>query len=196
MLSLMQRTLPLPPLNSAENDSNALFNVVIVYEDFETGKQAKKTYDFLVDNLGPDCHLTHQMWKFDVLGVSKLREIAVKDAVNADIIIISSHGDEPPPAVIAWIESWLQDGVSALALVALFDRSESDNPQLRATREFLSGVATRAGIGFFAQPAGPPAITLADEAFTSPTHSRPGTISALSGMVQRDLGIPRWGINE
>ncbi len=195
----MQRTLTLPPLNSSvESDSNAAFNVVIAYEDFETGKQAKNTYDFLVENLGHDCQFTNQMWKFDVLGIPKLREIAVKDAASADIIIISSHRGDLPEAVTAWIESWLQQGVDALALVALFDRPEENPAQVQATRSYLEEVTRRARIGFFAHADQDSAGARVQDtlAVSRPSHINSRTISALSGVVQRDLSAPRWGINE
>src|SRR5262245_57788797 len=96
----MQNTLTFPPLKSAERESAPTFNVVIAYEDFETGKNAKKTYDFLVEHLGHECEFSNQMWKFDVLALPKLKEMAARDAADADIIIISAHGtSELPPEV-------------------------------------------------------------------------------------------------
>ena len=34
------------------------------------------------------------MWKFEVLSIPELREIAAKDAAMANLIIVSSRGDE------------------------------------------------------------------------------------------------------
>src|SRR5260221_7127913 len=116
----MQHTLIYPPLSSPDLGSN--FNVVIAYEDFETGKHAKKTCDFLTENLGPDCHVNSQMWKFDVLGLATLRVIAAKDAPAADIILISSRsGKELPESPKASGRLWLNLMVSVLPLVVRFD---------------------------------------------------------------------------
>ncbi len=115
MLVAMQRTLTLPPVDSPEVESNPVFNVLIAYEDFETGKHAKETYDFLAQNLDRDCQLTSQMWKFDVLSIHKLREIAVRDATTADIILISCHGDPLPEHVNKWAESWVMHASQAVA---------------------------------------------------------------------------------
>src|SRR5881296_3929579 len=94
-----------PPFDSSERDGKASFNVVIVYEDFETGKQAKRTVDFLAAQLKNDCSFTNKMWKSDVLNIPKLREMAAKDAAAADIVIISGRGRNPlAPEVKAWIE--------------------------------------------------------------------------------------------
>src|ERR1041384_5188943 len=110
----MQRTLTYPPISSAL-EANSNLNVVIAYEDFETGKRAKKTCDFLAQNLGDDCRLSHQMWKFDVLGIPKLREMAAKDAAQADMVIISCHGsNELPIELKAWIELWLAEKSNAI----------------------------------------------------------------------------------
>src|SRR5262245_53918128 len=90
-----------------ELETPPLFNVLLAYEDFETGKHAKRTFDFLVQNLGDEYRMTNQMWKFDVLSIPKLREMAAKDALAADIIVISTRGGTSlPQAVTNWIESW------------------------------------------------------------------------------------------
>ena len=187
----MQHTLLYPPLSSSDLGSS--FNVVIAYEDFETGKHAKTTCDFLTENLGPDCHVNTQMWKFDVLGLAKLREMAAKDAASADIIIISCRGDNGLSAPLkAWIESWLEDKRSALALVALFDRPQDHLFQSRAVRDYLAEVARRGNMAFFAQPEEPQAQFKPGDAFKRADR----TSSALAGAVYRDHTLPRWGINE
>src|SRR5205085_1496492 len=139
ILGHMQHTVIYPPLGSSDLGSNPNFNVVIAYEDFETGKQAKKTCDFLSGNLGLDCHVNHQMWKFDVLGLPKLREMAAKDAAAADIIIISCRGDNDlPEALKSWIELWLAEKGHSLALVALIERPQDHLFQSRAVRDYLA----------------------------------------------------------
>src|SRR5215813_3713240 len=101
-------TLSLPSLGSSDAEVNPALNVVITYEDLETGKRAMKTYDYLVEHLGDQCLFTNQMWKFDVLAVSKLKDIAAKDAAAADIIIVAAHKrNELPTEVKSWIQQWL-----------------------------------------------------------------------------------------
>lgn len=197
----MRHTLTLPPLESLETESNPAFNVLIAYEDFETGKHAKKTYDFLAENLRRDCSLTNQMWKFDVLSIPKLREIAVRDAVAADIIIVSSHGDEIPEQVRKWIASWLMEGTNALALVALFAGPQNHLPGSSAARQYLADVAKRGHMEFFAQPdEWPGRRSNADGAlsFQGGLAMNERTLSTLAGVVPREVSIPvpRWGINE
>jgi hypothetical protein len=190
----MQNTLSFPHLRTSEIDVNPVFNIVIAYEDFETGKHAKKTCDFLIEHLGGECQLSHQMWKFDVLAVTKLREMAVKDAVQADVIIVSAHGtSELPFEVKTWLESWLMEKTRAIALVGLFDTEEYlENP----ARSYLAAVAKRAGVEFFAQPGLWPGESREE---TLPAESRKyngRTFSLLSNAVNRDKDISHWGINE
>lgn len=194
----MQHTLTMPPLDTTDLESSPALNVVIAYEDFETGKHAKNTYDFLVENLGHDCQFNNQMWKFDVLNIAKLREMAAKDAAVADVIIISSHGDELPDHIKAWIEAWAPQAINTLALVALFDCDEEDMPRTQATRAYLRDVAHRGHMGFFAQPDDWPGKPVSADRFSFQRPSDFGgkTLSTLAGVVQRDPTIPRWGINE
>jgi hypothetical protein len=192
----MTRARNFPHFDSSELDLNSCFNVVIAYEDFETGKQAKRTYDFLVENLGQDCQFSNQMWKFEVLGVPKLREMAAHDVAMADIVIVSSHGSGLPPEVKDWIESWLAEPNHPIALVALFDAAEGQST--REVRAYLAEVAKCGQMEFFAQP------DHGEESHTGPSdfafrHTpSPGarTLSTIAGAVQRDLSFPHWGINE
>ena len=199
ILAHMEHTLTFLPLDSTEAESNPAFNVLIAYEDFETGKHAKKTYDFLHENLGRECNLANQMWKFDVLSIPKLREIAVKDAAMADIIIISSHGGELPEQVTKWVESWLLQGSSALALVALFEKAEDSIGGPLSARTYLADVARRGRMEFFAQPDEWPGRRSRSEQPFLLQREQPlshMTLSSLTGAIRRDVPILHWGINE
>src|ERR1051326_1199971 len=167
----MQHALTFPPLSPAGMDANPSFKVVIAYEDFDTGKLAKRTYDFLTEALGPDCSFTNQMWKFDVLLLPKLREIAIEDASGADIIIISSRGRELPTHVTQWIDGWKATAHNPLALVALFDPHQEARGEVNAARSYLAEVARNRNMEFFAQ--------------TDVSGSRPGSESSFAGNSDR-----------
>lgn len=191
-------------------ENNPSFNVVIVYEDFAAGKHAKETFDYLVHQLGNDYEFTNQMWKFDVLGNSKMQEMAVKDALMADLIIISTHGiGDLPVEVKSWVDQWGAKKLNAMALVALVDRPPGeDASSSAAVRSYLQNIARRAGIGFFAQPNDWPDR---DDDFSiqqiSARAERTSSImadfiqhSALGlhhhGAMPTQTGTSRWGINE
>jgi len=195
----MQHTV-IPSLSAFEPDANPLFSVVIAYEYLESGKQAKQTYDFLAEKVGSDCRFTNQMWKFDVLGIPNLRDIAVKDAAMADIIIISCQGGDLPAQAIGWVESWVALPGNAMALIALLGGSQTASSQSDRTRAYLAGVAKRANMEFFAEPQ--KSSTRNQQLFDF--HGR----ASLGGMFsetmlppvraggRRDTDGSRWGINE
>ena len=192
----MQHMLPCVPDNLSSVDLNPSFNVAIAYEDFETGKHAKKTYDFLVKTIGEDWRFANQMWKFDVLLLPKLREIAVEDAARADIIMISSRGRELPEHVKLWIESWLPFG-APLALVALFQQVREDLAHGNISRNYLAKVARRANIEFFAQPdIWAQGVSANNLQAPQESNLNSKALSKLAGVVQRDVSSPRWTLND
>jgi hypothetical protein len=193
----MQHTLTSPPSGSVDLEVNPSLNVVIAYEDFDAGKHAKKTYDYLVEHLGHEFQFTNQMWKFEVLNIPKLREIAVRDALAADIIVVSSRGGELSFPVQAWIEGWLAEMGNALALVALFVCAREEAGQLRSLRARLADVARRGKMEFFAQPDDWPGLSRSEQTGWE-SHSGPDerTLQALASVVQRDVVVPRWGFGE
>jgi hypothetical protein len=188
----MQNTLTFPSLRPTGGESDPTFNVVIAYEDFETGKNAKKTYDFLVEHLGDECVFSNQMWKFDVLSLPKLKEMAITDVREADIIIVSAHGDNDLSVPVKeWIEQWLAEKPHAIALVGLFD-AESYLQNLSST--YLADVARRGGMEFFSQPGVWPGEKRAALAAEGDRADR--TISVLAEMVQQDSNNSHWGISD
>ena len=192
----MTRALNLPPFEANDPDTNPTLNVLIAYEDFEAGKRAKETYDFLVANVAHDYQFSNQMWKFEVLSIPKLGEIAAQDAALADIVIISCQGHDLPAETKAWLELWLGQRIRAIALVALF--AQPNLVGAAKVRSYLAGVALRGQMEFFAQPDESPGQPK-PRAFVA--SLRKGTLAEqtfpmLTTAVEHDSSFPRWGINE
>jgi hypothetical protein len=132
------------------------------------------------------------MWKFDVLSIPKLREMAAKDAAMADIVIVSCRpGSELAPEVKAWIELWLAEQNRAIALVALLDSSPALPMGAVNLRGYLSDVAVRGGMEFFVQPNDAPGPVRSPQ-----PPSANLAVATLARTVERDGAVPRWGINE
>jgi len=137
------------------------------------------------------------MWKFDVLSIPNLREIAIKDAAMADIIIISCHGNDLPTHLKTWLESWLIQPLKTLALVALFGDAHDRDRAHSASRDYLAGIAQSAGIEFFAHPYELLGKARREEfPFPRSVDFVEQSLPTLAGMVQPDVTVPRWGINE
>jgi hypothetical protein len=182
-----------PAFGSFDRDGNPALNVVIAYEDLETGKRAMKTYEYIVKQLGDECLFANQMWKFDVLAVPKLKEIAAKDAAAADIIIVAVHeGRELPAQVKGWIDLWLSYKTEARALVGLFDGEATENP----VRTYLADIARRAKIEFFCQPGIWPGSSVTRSTNSLAQHTNNNTLSYLSTATREAPSFQHWGINE
>ena len=187
------QSLSFPAFGSSDREIDSALNVVIAYEDLETGKRAMKTYEYMVQQLGDQCLFANQMWKFDVLAVPKLKEIAAKDAAAAEIIIVSAHANrELPTAVRDWIELWLAHKTEASALVGLFDANTIENP----IRTYLTEVARRAKIEFFCQPGLWPGSAATRSASTLARPRNDKTFAFLANATQEAPAFSHWGINE
>jgi hypothetical protein len=171
-----------------------MFNVVVAYEDLEAGKQAKKTYDYLEQTLGQECRFSNQMWKFDVLSIPKVREMATGDLASAHIIIVScAKANSLPMEMKTWLEQCLDANSRALALVFLYGDVAALDEQPALTQKYLAATATRAQCRFFAQsyrglPSSSNALVGAPVA--------PGVLASLAAMTKPEETYPRWGINE
>ena len=149
----MQSVATDTPAASSNRQGAPAFGVVLVFEDFNTGKRAKRAYDFLAASLTQEWQVISQMWKFEVLSIPELREMAAKDAAMANLIIVSSRGDRELPAHVKdWIEMWLGYRGDAVALVALFDSPPEQAEHAQATQTYLEGVAKRGQMEFFTWP--------------------------------------------
>ncbi|HEV2391962.1 MAG TPA: hypothetical protein VG146_06320 [Verrucomicrobiae bacterium] len=192
----MQHTLIFAPPGSTNLNPNPTFNVVILYEDFNTGKKAKRTYDFLAENLDAPCQCANQMWKFDVLRIPKLCDMALRDAAEADVVILSCRGGDLPGHLKDWLQSWVAEAGAGQALVALFEQGSEEARQTRPLREYLAELAKKGGIEFFSQPGDWQARILQGDSMP-PTHpSSPGEnhFDTLARVVHGKAGVPRWEI--
>lgn len=111
-------------------------------------------FQCLSDHLESDFNLSNKLWSFDLLRSPKIREFAARDTAEADMIIISAHGEgDLPEEIKAWLQRWLQrkkndDG----ALVALVDNHPSSGDGCPALT-YLEQIASKAGMDFFAHGA-------------------------------------------
>ena len=195
----MQSAACRSPAVSSNREIIPVFSVVIAYEDFKTGRHAKQACDFLVANLSHEWQVTSQMWKFEVLSIPELREMAAKDAAMADLIIVSSHGDDELPAdVKGWIEMWRGGEGGASALVALFDSPPGRAGHARATHAYLAGVAKRGQMEFFAWPeVGPGKASRQELVVQDRRWEMTGeTLLPPASMAPREERVSRRGINE
>jgi hypothetical protein len=167
----------------------------MAYDDFASGKRAMDACHLMVSQLRGGAELRSSMWKFDVLRSDKLNQIAVEDAIDADVIIVANARNTGlPDAVKTWINGWVprKRGQSA-ALVALLDFSEDEAQLAGRARALLKEAAAAARIDFLPQEtrlhAGPPPN------FPDPPEAEPPR-AAPSSHAQRTPMLEGWGIND
>ena len=195
----MQSAATPPSTASSDREDIPIFSVVIVFEDFSTGKQAKQAYDFLVANLSHEWQVTSQMWKFEVLSLPELREMAAKDAAMANLVIVSSRGDrELPSEVKAWIDKWLGHKGDTVALIALFDSPPEQAEHAQATQTYLERVAERGNMEFFTWPQVGPGMEGRQESVVLDRRSEMAERRLFPPVVvvPRETSFAHWGINE
>jgi|SRR5881296_2175125 len=142
---LSEEAIPMSPTLSA----------IMAYDDVSSAKRGKAAWDQVLKTLGDSYSMALRLWKFEVLRIPELKEVAVSEAAKADLIFIAASGsNDIPTEVKAWIELWLrQKRNHPSALVALCDPSTATVDQSRAQCvAYLRDVAHRAGMDFFAAP--------------------------------------------
>jgi len=183
-----------PPADGLSEQASGL-GVVVVYEDFDAGRQARQTCDRLVQTLGPETLCTTRMWKSDVLRIPRLREIAARDASMAEIVMVASHGGLLPEHLRLWAELWLAFDHRSEVLVVLFDCSRE---HAKGVLTSLEDMAARAGLDFFAQPESNAAYRM-----NEPVEKTPGDLTTVAQPIaapmppaSEEINPAHWGINE
>ncbi len=176
-------------------EARPLFQVLIVYEDFAAGRRANETCSFLMTQLGDEFELRSGMWKFEILRNPKLAEIATREALEADAIIVAARGVSPLPAeVTSWIDRWLPlRDKRAGALIALMGGSMNPKHSLPAAYAYLQKVAARANMDFL-----PHVLPFTNEETPAFDIPLPSEVSAArwDELMQRPGPERHWGINE
>jgi hypothetical protein len=195
MASLMNSAFP----GDLSLEEHHAIKVVIAYEDVSTGRRAMSTCKRLFEQLGQDFEFQTTLWKFEVLRVSQLKQIAAQDAAEADLVVIATHGQRGLAAEIKdWIETWLgrkREGDKALVAL-LGSTKEHAKGQLQAHRylqDYLQEVTQKANVDFFSH-------TFADLEPGRKSSAKSNSARAkASSAVRKET--PRtshsgWGINE
>jgi len=192
----MSKVLSDPQRNEPHWEPKFPFDLVVAYADRATRARALQLYDHLAGQLLDDYDFKCAWWKFDHLGDPALREHAVDDAADANMIVLSVQGQKDLPALgKAWIEDWLprrDNRKSALVALVAADEPEAANQGLIS---YLQSVARVARMDFFTHAFGQEkrAATVAMERLTA----RASIVTPmLEEILQRRIPAPRWGINE
>jgi hypothetical protein len=169
------------------------FSVVVAYDGADALHQAKGFCSQLTDKPNHAVDLQCSWCRFDQLPDERFAREAVEVAAAADLIVVASaSASEPPPAVKGWLEKSLANRTEGV-LSALIGSPTHCLPSYSMMYAYVQTVAGRKGLAFFAT------------GFVAPQAASPLTglekraaslTPCLQAILNRPVGIPRWGINE
>ena len=115
--------------SAADASTASALKIVVIYEDFASGKRAKHFAERLAEQHGCACRLTESLWRSDLLEYPPIAAEVAREATGCDYLIVALHADRVLPlAVQLWIEAQLDTARQhGTGLVVLLD-SVGENP--------------------------------------------------------------------
>ena len=126
--------------------SNTGLNIAAIYEGFAAGIRASEALEWLVRDLAP-LRIVSKAWSFGMLTRLDVRAAAIREAADADLLIVAASGDQRLPVqVVRWLERcMLESRNGPAALVVLHD---DGLPESSALATELKRIASRWQIDF------------------------------------------------
>jgi hypothetical protein len=187
----MNAPVPIESANTAGVDAGEACQMVVVYEDLAAHERAMEMGGRLTAQFGDEPAFAFSSWNFKDLADPAFAAQSVETAARADVIIISTHGNELPSAVGAWLESCARarigtEGALALLLAEPFSLSAGSGAVV--TR--LEHTARRLGMDY---------LPLLPEPAEQLIKSLQAQASLLASSANETLDLPgsdHWGLNE
>jgi hypothetical protein len=150
-------SVPLPFIvyamkTDGDHEENNLVTVFVAYEDFAAGIRAMAMLKRVDNRCDQPGQLLPIMWRFDVLSDASFFELAVSEALAADIIVIATRkGKGLPQRIKDWIARWLLlKQRRPLALVATLDYRPVKASSKASVLPYLAKLARFGKLQFFA----------------------------------------------
>ncbi len=167
--------------------------VLVFYDDLQTGLRASQTLNHALHQLEPPVDIRVNFLRADLF-----REPALLPQLathNADIVFFSTHGQARVPADLdAWLRDWFDrqtDRPRALAM--LVDERAVNSPVSARLLDDLSSAARMAGVDVFCQQIEPGSQW---ESALDEIHHRAETRTLLLEEVLHHPPLREWGLNE
>ncbi|SRR5258708_2302610 len=122
----------------------------MVYDNFLSALRAQDLAGRMAVELQPAFAISTKVWNFDLATHPDLRDRAAKDAIEADMIIISvSAGDDLSSGATSWMQNWLPQKRGGLAaLVALLSEPSANSSGPPPVATSLRQMAETGGMEF------------------------------------------------
>jgi hypothetical protein len=172
--------------------------LLLIYEDIPTALRAKRAVDHVMggQKAPADCQI--HAWKIDLLHDPDCSEQAMQDALAADILVLSTHGNNNLSSKAAsHLKQWvgLKRGTPCALVVSLDSEAKlftDVNPELTE----LCFAATRNGMTVILH-AGDPLVSADNDTHTEILHGALETSRfAAAAAPVASMTPHRWGINE
>jgi hypothetical protein len=179
-------------------DSMPQLELLLIYEDIPTALRAKRAVDHVLgsEEARADCHI--HAWRIDLLHDPDCSEQAMHEALTADILVLSTHGNNNASSKAAsHLKQWvgLKRGAPCALVVSLDSESKlftDVNPDLTE----LCFAATRNGMTVILH-AGDPLGSGLNDTHTEILHGALETSRfARAAAPVASMAPQRWGINE
>ena len=100
--------------------------VIIVYSDSAAGHRAMGVLLKLAANATERLKVAPILYRFELLDDPHWREVAVSDAADCDMIILSTSADELPESINEWAKASLANrGGASIAMLTLFGSQDA-----------------------------------------------------------------------
>ena len=193
------------PLHEVENppafgEAPGALSVLLVYEDFTTGLQARLAFERVERRFESAADFKVDLWKLALLREPALLEEAVTEAARADLVFLSVHGrgGRLPALAHGWLGRWFERCFGRpCALVVLLEALAGTAPAMNPASDSLRAAALAAGVDMFLCTA-PPLQTERPSALDQ-LQPPPDGLPSLPLQSRSHLDsqpYSHWGINE
>lgn len=127
------------------------FRILIAYDTPINALEAMRLADGMVGQLGEEFEIHRDLWRFDILTLPEIRDDAVRETLDADLVVIAADAERSLPVPVKdWLTAWAArcvpgDGI----LVALLNVRLAMPAQAGELRFFLRSYADQTGIELF-----------------------------------------------
>lgn len=174
-------------------------DVLVVYEDLETGLRASETLDRIARRLKATVDMHVDFWRYDLFREPVIFQQLARQ--EAGIVFFSTHGRTQLPATV---NSWFRErfgcqGDGPRALAVLLDEKAKDAPGAAEMLEELSAAAQLAGVDVFPQVTEAAGAETQRQSALEDIRRRAETKARLPDEVLHEAERPffrEWGINE
>jgi hypothetical protein len=131
--------------------TSTALKMLMIYSDKQSAEVGEEVARNLRKSLGAKFEVAQTSWNSELLKSDKLCDIAAKDALESNIVIISTSEARTLPAELSrWVQLWRDKRSQApAALVALLNKNELVCHEEDRVRKWLRLTAQRAHMDFF-----------------------------------------------